>query len=157
MNYCLNCGKKISSKKKYCNNTCQHEFRHKERIAQWKRGEQSGLRGQYQISLHIRRYLEDKYGNKCARCGWHEVNPYTNKIPLEIDHIDGDYLNNKEENLILLCPNCHSLTSTYKGSNRGHSRQGRQKYYPHDNSKLEDSDINISSSVETLHGTSKSE
>lgn len=30
--------------------------------------------------------------------------------PLEIEHIDGNALNNKEDNLILLCPNCHSLT-----------------------------------------------
>ena len=37
-------------------------------------------------------------------------------------------MNNKEENLILLCPNCHSLTQTYKGANRNHGRQGRKKY-----------------------------
>ena len=44
------------------------------------------------------------------------------------EHIDGNYMNNKEENLILLCPNCHSLTQTYKGANRNHGRQGRNKY-----------------------------
>ena len=44
------------------------------------------------------------------------------------EHIDGNYMNNKEENLILLCPNCHSLTQTYKGANRNHGRQGRKKY-----------------------------
>ena len=25
----------------------------------------------------------------------------------------------------LLCPNCHSLTSTYKGANKGNGRVGR--------------------------------
>ena len=44
------------------------------------------------------------------------------------EHIDGNYMNNKEENLILLCPSCHSLTQTYKGANRNHGRQGRKKY-----------------------------
>ena len=44
-------------------------------------------------------------------------------IPLEIEHIDGNALNNKEENLILLCPNCHSLTKTYRGANRGNGKR----------------------------------
>ena len=57
-----------------------------------------------------------------------EINKYTNKIPLEIEHIDGNYKNNNEENLILLCPNCHSLTSTYKGANLNNGRKSRSKY-----------------------------
>lgn len=78
----------------------------------------------------IKPYKEifNKYSNKCARCGWGEKNKYTNNIPLEIEHIDGDYKNNKEENLILLCPNCHSLTSTYKGANLHNGRKTRKKY-----------------------------
>lgn len=42
--------------------------------------------------------------------------------------IDGNYKNNREENLILLCPNCHSLTSTYKGANMNYGRKQRRKY-----------------------------
>ena len=56
------------------------------------------------------------------------MNPYTGKIPLEVDHIDGDYTNNNENNLTLLCPNCHSLTPTYKGANSGRGRKTRHKY-----------------------------
>lgn len=41
----------------------------------------------------------DKYSCKCQLCGWGKVNTYTEKIPLEIHHIDGNYRNNKEENL----------------------------------------------------------
>ena len=56
--------------------------------------------------------------------------PYpANNIPLEIEHIDGNYKNNDESNLILLCPNCHSLTSTYKGANTERGRNSRSKYY----------------------------
>ena len=78
--------------------------------------------------MHIKTYLLKKYNNKCGRCGWGEMNVYTQNIPLEVEHIDGNYMNNKEENLILLCPSCHSLTQTYKGANRNHGRQGRKKY-----------------------------
>ena len=38
--------------------------------------------------------------------------------------VDGNRKNNKEENLILLCPNCHSLTENYRyinGKNRNAS------------------------------------
>lgn len=75
-----------------------------------------------QIPGPLRRYIFDKFDNKCCICGWSKVNPYTNTIPLEIDHIDGNSENNSEENLRLICPNCHSLTSTYRGANRGHGR-----------------------------------
>ena len=61
------------------------------------------------------------------RCGWCEINPTSGKIPLEIEHIDGNYKNNTEENLILLCPNCHSLTPTYRALNKGHGRKERYK------------------------------
>ena len=125
---CLNCQKSISNKKKYCSNKCQSEYKYKQYIKDWKNGLESGMRGDYQISMHIKTYLFKKFDNKCARCGWNKLNPYTKKIPLEIEHIDGNYKNNSEDNLILLCPNCHSLTSTYKGANLNHGRKNRNKY-----------------------------
>lgn len=126
--YCLNCQKMISNKKKFCNNQCQKDYQYKTYIKKWKNNEENGIRGDYQTSLHIKRYLMEKYHNKCARCGWGEMNIYTNKIPLEIEHIDGNFKNNTEENLILLCPNCHSLTSTYKGANINYGRKQRKRY-----------------------------
>lgn len=154
MKRCPNCGKEILARHNiYCNNKCQMEYQHKQWIERWKRGEEDGMQGRYQTSDHIRRYLKDKYHNKCARCGWGEVNPYTYNVPLEVEHIDGNYLNNREDNLILLCPNCHSLTATYKGANKGHGRKDRKKYSPYENPELEEK----SSSVETLHGTPTSE
>lgn len=80
------------------------------------------MKGRTSISSHIRRYLFEKYNNKCCECGWGKLNKYTNKTPLEIEHCDGDFTNNKESNLKLLCPNCHSLTSTYKSLNKGNGR-----------------------------------
>ncbi|MCF2532324.1 HNH endonuclease signature motif containing protein [Yinghuangia soli] len=37
---------------------------------------------------------------------------------LEVDHINGDWRDNRAENLRYLCPNCHSQTSTFCGRNR---------------------------------------
>ena len=51
----------------------------------------------------------------------------TNKCPLQIHHIDGNYKNNSEENLELLCPNCHSLTHNYGTLNKGNGRDYRYK------------------------------
>lgn len=129
IHYCLNCNAELNDRhKQYCNAKCHHDAEYKHYIDRWKRGEVSGTRGEYGISNHIKRYLFEKYNNKCSRCGWHEVNQYTGNIPLEIEHIDGNYKNNDESNLDLLCPNCHSLTSTYKNLNRGHGRKSRKKY-----------------------------
>ena len=49
-------------------------------------------------------------------------NQYSGKVPLQIHHIDGNCLNNKEENLQLLCPNCHSLTETFGNLNKKSKR-----------------------------------
>lgn len=127
--YCLNCGKELTKRNaKYCNNACQQEHRFKLWVERWKRGEESGMSGAYGISHALKRYLLEKYQYKCSKCGWGEVNPYTKTLPLEVEHIDGNYQNNTEDNLTILCPNCHSLTPTYKGANRGNGRKDRKKY-----------------------------
>jgi 5-methylcytosine-specific restriction endonuclease McrA len=57
------------------------------------------------------------------------VHPQTGRIPLEIDHIDGDSGHNTEGNLRLLCPNCHSLTPSYRNLNKGNGRLWRREKY----------------------------
>lgn len=126
--YCLNCGEELKYGKTFCSSNCQHEYNREEYIKRWKKGEESGLKGQYGLSRVIRNYLLEKQNYKCEICGWGETNQFTNTIPLEIHHKDGDYINNKEENLQVLCPNCHSLTETHKSHNKK-GRQGRKEYY----------------------------
>lgn len=86
------------------------------------------MNGEYGISKYIRRYLFEKYDCKCQKCGWGEKNIMTNYVPLQIHHKDGNYANNSEENLQLLCPNCHSLTETFGRLNKN-GRKGRKKYF----------------------------
>lgn len=126
--YCKNCNKILINRQKvFCCNKCCQDYIYKKYIEDWKNGKDDGVIGQYSISKHIKRYLFEKHNHKCQICGWGQMNETTKKIPLEIHHIDGDYKNNKEENLQLLCPNCHSLTPNYKASNKK-GRKDRKKY-----------------------------
>ena len=95
MNNCLFC-KKETANKKFCSIQCQMDLMYTTNINRWKLGEISGSRGDYNIADWIRRYLFNKYNNKCCKCGWSEINPSTRNIPLEINHIDGNHKNNKE-------------------------------------------------------------
>ena len=53
----------------------------------------------------------------CEMCGWAQQ-ALDGRLPLELDHINGDRHDNRLENLRILCPNCHSLQSTHRGRNR---------------------------------------
>src|SRR5258707_1011713 len=114
---CIQCHRQtVASAYRYCSNQCQGDYQYQEYILQWKRGKVDGNRGirARNVSGHVRRYLFEKFGKSCLSCGWSQINKSTGKVPLEIDHIDGNPENNAENNLRLLCPNCHSLTPNFR-------------------------------------------
>ena len=62
------------------------------------------------------RLLEEGYKEyRCECCGLAEW--LERPIPLELHHKDGDRHNNTIDNFILLCPNCHAFTDSYRGKN----------------------------------------
>ena len=55
---------------------------------------------------------------QCQLCGVGRIWRGT-ALTLHVDHIDGDFHNNRADNLRFLCPNCHSQTATYAGRQKG--------------------------------------
>ena len=132
MGHCKYCDKNLHARNaQYCDNQCQANYAYKQYIEQWKGKLVSGNRGKQSLNIsgHVIRYIKSKYNNSCAQCGWAQINQFSLTSPLEINHIDGNAHNTTEANLILLCPNCHSLTNTHKNLNKGYGRLSRTKKY----------------------------
>jgi len=127
MKNCKNCG--ADTLGTYCSNRCQHAFQNSEIVAEWKENPEKGTRSGSRLKSAVRKYILEKFDYKCSECGWDKKNPVTGKTPLEVDHIDGDPTNNAEDNLRLLCPNCHALTPTWKALNAGKANKKRLRYF----------------------------
>jgi len=60
----------------------------------------------------VRAGLKQKLCEVCGIAAWNG-----RRITLALHHVNGDRLDNRIENLQLLCPNCHSQTDTFAGRN----------------------------------------
>jgi hypothetical protein len=101
--FCSNCAKpKEKRHNKYCD-SCIRE-------------------GVYNVKKNLEEYTNDRgrrgylIRTREHRCQVCQLTEWMDKpMPLELDHIDGNPDHNAEENLRLICPNCHAQTETYKG------------------------------------------
>ncbi|MDD3531327.1 MAG: HNH endonuclease signature motif containing protein [Candidatus Pacebacteria bacterium] len=109
---------------RFCSNKCQFDYQFSLFKEKWLIGDLKVVTKN--ISRHIKRFLLEKYGERCSLCGWKEINLSTGNVPLEVDHIDGDATNNSAENVRLLCPNCHALTPSFRNLNKGKGRPWRK-------------------------------
>lgn len=118
---CKQCGNKgWSYKSIYCSRACERIFETKEQDKFFLSGTFSGSSGT------LRKILLRLRGHRCEQCDleiWLEQ-----KIPLDVDHIDGNSENNASTNVRLLCKNCHALTPTFGSKNLGNGRSKRRAY-----------------------------
>ena len=78
MQKCLNCGSEIPNRNVYCNNQCQSQYQHNQRIEEWLSGKNVTRKGGTSIPSWIRKYLLLENNHKCSECGWGEKNEFTN-------------------------------------------------------------------------------
>lgn len=122
---CIGCGIEIKRIGNFHSNDCERKYK----IKRWISKEFIPVGKYGQILQWMRDYIVSLKGNNCWKCGWSEVNPKSMKVPLEINHIDGNCMNNSIENLELICPNCHSLTPNFRRLNESSKRKYKIVFY----------------------------
>lgn len=123
---CVSCRKTLTKswQRKYCSNQCQADERYTKFKTLWIDAHKKV--STVNISRHIKRYLIETYGEKCSECGWNKKHPITARVPIEVDHKNGDANDNVPSNIRLLCPNCHALTASFRNLNKGKGRSRRR-------------------------------
>lgn len=99
---CKNCNDILTNgEKKYCSQKCHFS-------TVWKvKRDKIEISGFASDSHNLKRYIEETREYKCENCGI--SNWCGESMVLEMHHINGKGWDNRVENVLLLCPNCHSL------------------------------------------------
>lgn len=121
---CKHCGVIKPTSYQTANTYCSHECSQAAQLAKRVAAVEAGTASAGRVKL----YLIEKYGHVCqdVDCAWDMAK---RPIKVELEHINGDSTDNRLENCKLLCPNCHSLTPTYKAKNKGNGRAERRARY----------------------------
>ena len=114
---CLNCENETINRK-YCCFECSSE--HKKQLKHDRIEETKNFDNKYG-HVSMKKYLVMVNKGKCMECGNSEWNG--KPMPLEIHHINGKSKDNSLCNLMVLCPNCHTFTDTYKSKNTNSDRE----------------------------------
>jgi hypothetical protein len=123
LKYCIVCNNELKTRKAkyFCSGKC-------DQLKRWNViREKIEATGIAEHPRSAKRYLIEVNGSICKECGIFEW--YGKKLSLILDHIDGDASNCNLINLRLLCPNCDSLTPTFKNRNYGKGRFSRRQRY----------------------------
>ena len=124
---CKRCGK-ISKNTIFCSMTCCHKYKWQQLCEQIM---STGVFPEKKDKLYgytpviVRRYLTETRGWKCEICGGETWRGQ--KIPLVLDHENGDPKDNRVLNLRLVCGNCNMQLPTFCGRNKGKGRKNRRK------------------------------
>lgn len=123
---CTVCNKHIrynphSKGGKYCSNKCQGLER---KNTQNEINKKLLLDGKLSDINRIRIKKTMIYIGILEECSICKTSEWLNKkLPMILDHIDGNSSNNSLKNLRFLCSNCDSLTPYYKARNKGKGRK----------------------------------
>jgi len=109
------------SSRKYCSLQCKID-------CEWELRKEKIIQSGEEASVSCsKKFLLETRGHQCEICKNKEWNG--KPIPIIMDHVNGDFSNNKLTNLRLVCGNCDMQLPTYKNKNRGNGRFLRRQRY----------------------------
>ena len=117
---CKNCKQSFKKKKGkfFCSKKCYNENKYKTKL------ELVTKENNFFIltskSSTVRNFLIKHYGHKCSICNIE--NWMGEKVPVVMDHIDGNSDNWQFTNLRIICRNCDGLLPTFAGRNVGKNK-----------------------------------